>query len=145
MFVKISNFSDAGITLPVDCRTPATNDECVLFAVVRWLSPHPDAILRDNEHRPICPPPFEFNHALWQYAKVIRQRNCFRGVVFRRQLNLFDGTDDNARLEYAHSLHSRAWYALIKPEALDYFINCTTIDIDDTTFLETITLPLNEY
>ncbi len=65
MFIEVSGFGvDSGIILPHHLRHPEPNTSTVTLALVRWMSPHPDALLRDSEHRPLCPSPFDINHAL---------------------------------------------------------------------------------
>ena len=70
MFVKVSGLSEAGIDVPEEMRASAhnsCNEKSVTLALVRWLSPHADALLRDDQLRPVCPPPFDINHALWTF------------------------------------------------------------------------------
>ena len=141
MFVKVCGFGgSSGICLPVCLRNPLTNCNSVVLALVRWLSPHPDAILRDSEHRPVCPSPFDINHALWTFTKLPRHRDCFNGIHFERQLDLFDGYDDVTKRANANEL-KRARYDLIQLESIEKFMNCTAIDNDSSTIMETITLP----
>ena len=57
MFVYVSGFTtpaDLGIVLPENCRNTNENTSSVRLALIRWLCPHPDAILRDAERRPVC-------------------------------------------------------------------------------------------
>ena len=73
MFVEVSGFRDTDIDVTahlVDADRPEGSDSCsdssldrVPLALVRWLSPHPRTVLRDSELRPVCPPPFDVNHA----------------------------------------------------------------------------------
>lgn len=134
MFVRVSGFGAVrGMRLPPCLRNPPTNLTSVVLALVRWLSPHPDAILRDSELRPVCPPPFDINHALWNYSALPRPRDCMSGAHFERQVHLFDGHDaDELR---------RARYDFVQLESIDTFMNCTTVDDDSSTVLETVTLP----
>ena len=56
-FVRISGFSSHGVLqLPEHLRTPE-NSRSVVFGLIRWLTPHEDVILRDDDLRPVCPPP----------------------------------------------------------------------------------------
>ena len=145
MFLKISSFGHGtGIFLPPSLQHPKykRNTRSVIFAVVRWLSPHPNATIRDSEQRPVCPPPFDLNHALWTFTKLPATRDSFNAANLRRQLDLFHGSDRPSKEQHADTL-SKARYDLIELESIDKFINCTTINGDTETILETITLPLN--
>ena len=143
MFVHVSGFatsSDLGIVLPENCRNTNTNTSSVRFALVRWLAPHPDAVLRDNESRPICSPPFDINHALWTFAQ--EDHNIISERVVNQNIMNYDGDDVDQRLENSR-LERRAMYGLVDPRSFERFMNCTRInvDTDDNTILETITLP----
>ena len=157
MFVKVSGFSDTdNITVPEYLRSnaniPENSDsensdslsdsgvDCIRLALVRWLSPHPHAVLRDSELRPVCPPPFDVNHALWRFSQIRRRRNSFQGRNITRQLNLFPGKDVRERREHANRL-SHAWYDLVDVTTIDKYMNCTCIDNDSELILQTVTLP----
>ena len=141
MFVRVSNFGeDSGVLLPDYLCNPATNKTHVVLALVRWLSPHPNAILRDAERRPVCPSPFDINHALWKYSVLPRARECFRRTNVERYLRMFQGRTDAERRHHAGSL-VKARYDLIQVQSIDKFMNCTTIDNDPNTIMESLTLP----
>ena len=138
MFVKVSGFGrDTGIVLPRYLQD--ADPSSVVLALVRWMSPHQDAIIRDSNKRPICSPPFDINHALWSYTKLSRVRPGFRGRLFASQYHLL-GSD-------AQTISSKirqdefAQYDLLDPRSFQYYVNCTSIDKDPCTFLESITLP----
>ena len=140
MFVRVSGLLDAGIDVPRNLRTP-TNDTCtrnmVTFALVRWLTPDPRALIRDSKKRPLCPPPFDMNHALWNFAKTQRQRSYLTDRLFARQLHMFDGTDGESKRRHADSL-KYARYDLLQLDTIESFMNCT---YKDNVIMETITLP----
>jgi len=138
MFVEVSGFGHgSGVFLPSHLRYPDENHYSCIFAVVRWLSPHPDALLRDSQSQPICPPPFDINHALWRYSKRANQRRVFgnRANIIR-QSHLFPGPN---RVVNAYNL-SRAMYDMVDVRTIEHVINCTPID-DSTNILETLILP----
>lgn len=135
MFLRVSGFSDSRIKLPQSLRNPPENSSTLVLALVRWLSPHPNAVLRDSELRPICPAPFDANHSLWKFTKLTRARRSFDRRNIERQRHLFGG-----QRELVDRL-KKARYDLYEVENLDYFINCTHIDDDSDTILETHTLP----
>ena len=147
MFVKLSGFvdipSDAGIFLPESCRNETTNTSSVVFALVRWLSPHPDALIRDSKLRPLCPPPLDINHALWTYARS--RRNSLSVRVINNHIMLYEGDTREAREKSVRSERD-AFFDLVQPHSFDRFINCTLIntEIDTNTILETITLPFEQ-
>ena len=144
MFVKISVFTQVGdLVLPQALRNPVTNHRTFVGALVRWLSPHPNALLRDSEMRPICPPPFDINHSLWTFTRTPRPRDAFvYDAHLRRQLNLFKGSNESEKRVNAETL-CRARYDLVQIESIDKFMNCTTIDNDSSTVMETVTLPFD--
>jgi len=142
MFVKICGFSEEGIILPRFLRNPLTNKNDVILALVRWLSPHPTTVLRDSEKRPVCPGPFDTNHSLWKFTELDQRRPAFTPARLSDKLHMFNGCDDNARKGHAETF-SKAQYDLVRVESLDYFMNCTYIDDDANTILETNTLPFD--
>ena len=89
MFVRVSGLGHAGVTVPedlLDAPNSTCNRNSVTFTLVRWLTPHPRAIIRDDRLRPMCPAPFDINHALWTFARTPRQRGYFTDHLFARQL-----------------------------------------------------------
>ncbi len=144
MFVNISGFSPSSendaVALPDDLRNPASNTSHVTLAVVRWLSPHPDAALRDSHKLPICSAPLDMNHALWKYTRVPTRRRSLSGVAFHRQLELFQGSEDVTRQQNVN-FQAYARYDLVQPQSFESFMNCTPINGDACTVLETITIP----
>ena len=127
-FVKISGFQDF-IMLPEWFRDPVDNYTCVTLAIVRWLSPHPDAMLRDKERRPVCTSPFEFNHALWTFTKV--DRPDLTDDVILRNSESYPDTDSIIGEKTAR-------FDLISIRWLKTYMNCTVIGDE---ILETITIP----
>ena len=143
MFVRITGFgTPSGVELPVYLRNPVSNSKSVVFAVIRWMSPHPNANVRDSELRPVCPSPFEINHALWRFTTVSRPRAAMDRRNVENQLSIFQGSTDGEKRQHAMSL-SRARYDLVQVQSIDKFMNCTTIDNSGNTVLETVTLPFN--
>ena len=136
MFVRISGFhptiSDRDeFILPAEYAGGT-----ILFSLVRWLAPHPDALLRDSQMRPIGRPPLDINHALWTFAEQTRP---VPAVVFRRNTHLFGSTVaervKNLRLE------QRARFDLLTPDCFESYVNCTVHE--GNTILETVTLPFD--
>ena len=144
MFVQVSGFGDGvGIFLPTHLRNPSTNKNSVTFALVRWLSPHPNSVGRDDSHRPMCPAPFDINHALWEFTRLPAKRWPFAHHHHERQLHLFPGSNDGERRHHAHLLE-RARFDLIQVETIEHLINCTPSD-RDSYIMETITLPFRSH
>ena len=143
MFVRVSGLAAAGIEVPRSLRVP-TNHTCdtnsVTLALVRCLSPHPHAVSRDEQLRPLCPPPFDINHALWTFTKTRQRRGYFSDNLFTRQIDLFPGSDRRSRRQFANTL-THARYDFIQLETIETFMNCTYIDGDTNHILETVTLP----
>lgn len=128
VFVKISGFEDF-MTIPAWFRDSPDNDTSVTLALIRWLSPHPLALLRDKERRPLCSPPFEFNHALWTFTKTVRP-NLTDAVVLR---NSQCYPDANSIID-----EQSARFDLISISSLTTYMNCTVLG---DQILETITIP----
>ena len=145
MFVRVSGFGEvSGIRLPFDLRSPYDNTSSVVLALVRWLSPHPRASLRDNKDRPVCPPPLDTNHALWTFSKLPRRRSFFsiHKQRFVAQLSLFPGSNDTQRLANS-DVDAFAYYGMVLPEVFVAYMNCTSVSPNHSDILETITLPFD--
>ena len=148
MFISVSGFQDDGITLPEYLRPnpnpnqPENTAKQVVFCLIRWLEPHPDARLRDAEGRPVCPAPFDINHSLWRFARLRRPRACFSPDILDNQIRLFPGRDDAARRMQTER-HKFAYYDLLSPETFVSYMNCTILNEETGTILETNTLPCN--
>lgn len=141
MFVRISGFGEhSGVQLPVALRNPIANCTNVVLMLIRWLSPHPNAILRDADLRPVCPSPFDINHALWKFSVLPRQRVALHRRNAEAHLSIFQGSTDVEKREHVHSLR-RARYDLVQVESIDKFMNCTTMGNDRNTIMETVTIP----
>ena len=104
------------------------------------MSAHPNATLRDSTKSPICPPPFDINHALWRFSQTPRQRVTFSGREIARQIGMFHGNTVADKRANMRRL-SRAYYDFVKVQSIDKIMNCTCIDNDTELILETITLP----
>ena len=111
-----------------------------MLCLVRWLSPHPDALLRDQCLRPLCPPPFGINHALWTFTKRRSRRPYFSDNLFARQLHLFPGSTVHDQRQSARAVEY-ARYGLVTLESINTYINCTSVLDDNDSIMETITLP----
>ena len=140
MFVRISGFTDDGVVLPEDYQSPPGQTHSVTFALIRWLSAHPDALLRDSQRRPICPPPLDINHALWTYSE--ENRELLTTTIMNRNLHMYPGKNTQER-EHNASLERRAMFDLVLPQTFEKFMNCTAINTttDPNVILETITIP----
>ena len=160
MFVEVSGFAAAqDVDLPESLYPASTSDDevddddddddddnkkkkidTVVLALVRWLSPHPNAIVRDPSLRPVAPPPLDINHCLWEFTKQNLRRDSLSGRLFTPQLHMFPGKSRQERVDHATSLrHAR--YDLLTLDSLGLIMNCTCIDNDPNTILETVTLP----
>ena len=144
MFIQVSGFNGSadGIILPEHLRQPPENKTTLVLSLVRWLEPHPDSRLRDADNRPVCPPPLDINHSLWRFARARRPRVSFQPNVLDSQIHLFPGiNDEERRIQSARK--EFAYYDLLLPETFISFINCTVLNADEGTILETNTLPCN--
>ena len=132
------------------------NDRLTL-ALVRWFQAHPSATERNSSCLPLCPPPFNINHALWKYAVSDSHRNIFleRPVqeneslqpsqAFHTQTFMFGRNTCQARRTLRNEAY--AYYALIEPSSIDslaymsaeFAKNATH---QTSTWLQTITFPI---
>ena len=112
----------------------------MVLALIRWLSPHPNAIVRDPSLRPVAPPPLYLNHCLWEFTKQDLRRDSLNGRLFTPQLHLFPGRSPQDRRDSADALRY-AMHDLITLDALGMIMNCTCVDNDPNTILETVVLP----
>jgi len=143
MFLRITGFTndDSGLVLPESCRISQNGPHgSVLVALVRWLSPHPDAFLRDDKLRPICPPPLDINHILWTYTE--ERRVLLTQAIVDRHLTAYPGSTVHEQLENSR-LERKAKFDLLLPESFQEFMNCTRINVgtEDNVILETTTIP----
>lgn len=140
MFVRVSGFTDEGVVLPEDYQSAPGQTHSVTFALIRWLSAHPDALLRDSQRRPICPPPLDINHALWIYSE--ENRELMTTTIMNRNLHMYPGKNSQER-EHNAKLERRAMFDFVLPQTFEQYVNCTTINTttDPNFILETITIP----
>ena len=139
MFVNISGFSaQSGFELPREYRNPVNNTSSVLLSLVRWMSPHPDSLIRDSKLRPLCPPPLDINHALWIFSKTTRPQ--LTENILQKHLSFYD-TNTLYSAETIRNSERTARFDFIQPESFDSYINCTPVDQEPNTILETITIP----
>ena len=133
MFVHVSGFSSDSDGVP-----PVDGDDSITYALVRWLTPHPRAILRDHLLRPVCPPPMDINHALWKFAE--EDRPLLTPSIVNKHITCYPGKtiDDNVRHMRSEE---RAWFGLVETDCIEEILNCTCVDNDLGTLLQTITLP----
>lgn len=129
VFLKISGLQDI-MAIPDDLKNQPDDSNSITFALIRWLSPNPNALLRDDSHRPICVSPFDINHALWVFSTTDRL-DLTDDIISANQSCYPD--IDTMIGEY------KARYDLVLPESLNQYMNCTLVD--DGNILETITLP----
>jgi hypothetical protein len=123
-FLELRNVGDVLDVkrLPKDIQAEIV-DDLLTMVLVRWFEPHPSATERNLKHLPLCPPPFNINHALWKYAESKNQRAVFFSrhnkqptKTFYDQSYMFGKT----RREQLHRLHSEshAYYGLIKVSSI---------------------------
>ena len=127
-----------GVKLHKSLQVPKNNFSSVVLTLVRWLTPHQDAIVRDEAKRPLCPSPLDMNHALWKFAE--RDRRLLTPVVMGKHVTCYEGRSVAEKVRHMHT-EKKAWFDFVLPESLDIILNCTSINKDPNTILETITLP----
>ena len=132
------------------------NDRLTL-ALVRWFQAHPTATERNSSCLPLCPPPFNINHALWKYAVSDSHRNIFlEGQVheteplqptqaFHTQSFMF-GRNTHERLRTLRN-EAFAYYGLIEPSSIDSLAHMSAefaeeTTVETSTWIQTITFPV---
>ena len=151
-FVSISGvvtvLRELNTTLPQDMDGDL-HDDCIIFILVRYFSPHPLAFERDTEYRPICPGPLRLNHCLWKFAKTSRCRGSMCNVNgtqnqdFIRQKHIFGATTYTR--EKCFEDEKFAYYNILSPRSIKRKVNMTqeydgyTLGYSDN-WIETVTL-----
>ena len=160
MFIEVSGFVAAeGVVLPESLHPESEGDgtddhdddddkeekkiDTVVLTLIRWLSPHPKAIVRDPSLRPVAPPPLDIDHCLWEFTKQDLRRDSLSGRLFTPQLHLFPGKSRQERRDNAEDLRY-ARYDVITLDSLGMIMNCTCVDNDPNTILETVILPFGK-
>lgn len=94
-------------------------EDCLTLVLIRWFEPHPTATQRDSASMPLCPAPFCINHALWQFARTSRGRQCLvqddgtPTLLFENQRHMF-GKSRGKQLKCLQR-ESHAYYGLVLP------------------------------
>ena len=137
-FVTIAGFDNDTLALPRSMRHPPSNTHSVTLALVRWLSPHPNALIRDSHHRPIACSPLDINHAMWTFTTA--HRNLLSVNTLFRHEHMYDGPDRQSRQALAMK-ERNAVFEFLEPETFVSYVNCTPVNFNQDMILETITLP----
>ena len=120
--------------------SPDTRD----LVLIRWMSPHPDSVERDEVYRPVCPGPLRINNCLWQYSKTPEPRLCMTRQIFRRHRQLFGDREEDQHNVRQNELH--AWYGLIEPVNVEETMNMCPVfqrgssELDPQQWLQTVTM-----
>ena len=137
------------MTLP-DHLVDQLRDGCLTFVIGRWFEPHPDAVERDAESRPVCPGPLHINNCLWRYAvnradrRALISRDGRYTQAVLSQMHVF-GQDRESQVSCLEN-ERRAYYCLVLPVNI---ISTThmcplfepnTSKPDYNTWLESVTL-----
>lgn len=132
MFVQVTGFRNhVDICLPND-------EDSRTYGLIRWLCPHPNALVRDDMKRPMCPPPMDINHALWKFAE--EDRHLLTQDVLKSHCTCYPGSTVSDQVTHMHS-EKRAWFGLVELQTIKEILNCTNVDNDLNTILQTITIP----
>ena len=95
------------------------DDGVLTFVLGRYFSPHPEACLRDANHRPVCPGPLGHNHCLWKFAESKRNRAIMadpagqRTRTFNSQKHVFGRTEREQTMRFLNE--RKAYYGVITP------------------------------
>ena len=125
-FIRLKNLETLlakAVVLPPHLRADVVDDTLTLI-LVRWFTPHPTATERCSSFLPLCPPPFHYNHALWQYAQSDRNRPILMDedgnptAAYRTQKHMFG----KSPLQQAKRLlaECKAYYSLVQQSSIQY-------------------------
>ena len=78
------------------------------------------------------------NHALWKFAE--EDRPLLTSTIVNKHIQWYPGNDMSESVKQMRS-EQRAWFGLVEIECIEEIINCTSVDDDPLTVLQTITLP----
>ena len=122
----------------------------LVLVLGRWFSPHPNAIHRDSQSRPVCPGELHINHCLWKYAvtpaprrSIVLRNGNYTPSVFRSP-HIFGTTVDAQRRCMRDE--RRAYYCLLTPENIEQIVHMCpefvpgTSTPDTSTWLQTVAL-----
>ena len=130
-FIKITGlkifFHSRDLIIPEKVRSAMDEPtDSVTCLVGRYFSPHPEAVDRDLQKRPICPGPLKLNHCLWTYAVAARARQILlqpngqpttffndQGYMFgsdpaQQRRRLLDETHAYLCIHFTSEIHERA-------------------------------------
>ena len=133
MFVHLSGFDNSDDGVP-----PVDGEDSVTYALVRWLTAHPNALIRDDCMRPLCSSPMDINHGLWKFAE--EDRPLVTPSILGKHVTFYPGKNVSEKVNHMHS-EERAWFGLVEVDCIKEIMNCTCVDDDLQTILQTITLP----
>ena len=123
--------------------------DTLTFVLGRYFSPHPLAVDRDRQHRPICPGPLSLNHCLWQYAVTARDRqmlvtrNGRPSQMFMNQNYIFGNSHGRQQRRWRNE--KNAYFCIHLESEIDSRVHMTREYDEDTmnysnVWLETVTL-----
>ena len=135
--------------VPKDIRKEMNHkNKTLTLVLVRWFAPHPHATERNSKNLPMCPAPFNINHALWRLAvtpnsrSILVDRNGRPTKQFRQQSRMFGITNSQQMDSLRREAH--AYYGLIRPSSIrsiafmspEFELNTTK---SSSTWIQTIT------
>ena len=113
-------------------------DDVMIFLLVRYAKPHPQARRRGPQHRPLCPGILKDTHCLWTWATRGRtfRRGCFVGRSWERNQHFFG---DNLESQNSRrDLERYAWYDLIQVSDIVSHANVQLDPDRNQTFLQSV-------
>ena len=147
---NVSYFLSRGGILPPDLFIKVTADNTLTFILGRWFEPHPDAVERDSNQRPVCPQLY-INHCLWRYAITTSHRRALFGRdgfskthAVTRQLSTFGRTAVAQEQCLLNDKH--AYFCLVCPDnvtgtaSMCPLFTSGTCTPDYSTWLQTVTV-----
>ena len=143
-FVTVSLLLNARFHLP---QNIPSDIDSITFILGRWFEPHSDAICRDENHRPVCPPPLRINHCLWKYARARNERSML-GPRYTASLLAQAGLFGKSQEEQRRTIDNekRAYFCLVLPENVlcranmcPQFVRDSS-EFDISTWMQTVVL-----
>ena len=149
-FLRLERFSSdfpapAHLSFPGDASSGH-----ITLVLVRWFSPHPDAMARDSLFRPVCPGPLGVNHCKWIRAVTTRPRRCINDArSWSRAQKVLGIRPTDLEVTRADLTHAR--YEFQQVEGIEQYVSMNPYQTWDPAarawaphvdaFLETVVIP----
>ena len=146
----VTTFYQNGGTLPREFQDRVRDDKLTMV-IGRWFEPHPHALERDEQCRPVCPGELHINHCLWRFSatrnhrRALFRRDGTKTLATTRQASIFGKTLEEQDLCLATEKY--AYFCLIFPDTITgtafmspMFVPGTATPDNSGPWLQTVTV-----